>query len=179
MKRIIVSILFLLCLFTGSFAQQGSKSISFEPFVGLSISNLTDADLDSKVGIAAGVNLQYQCSEQFGIVTGLGFSNYGAKDGNSSLTLGYLELPIMAKYYIYKGLALSTGGQFGLNVGDGRTQFILLSEANKCSFGVPFEVSYDFKRTRISAQYHIGLTNVYKDFDFKNRSLKITLGYKI
>ena len=41
------------------------------------------------------------------------------------------------------------------------------------------EVSYDFKRTRISAQYHIGLTNVYKDFDFKNRSLKITFGYKI
>lgn len=99
MKRIIVSILFLLCLFTGSFAQQGSKSISFEPFVGLSISNLTDADLDSKVGIAAGVNLQYQCSEQFGIVTGLGFSNYGAKDGNSSFIHHLSRFPLSFDYF--------------------------------------------------------------------------------
>ena len=179
MKRVLFFFLLILFGYTYSFAQQESKTISFEPFVGLSISNLTDADLDSKVGITAGVNLQYQCSEKFGLVTGLGFSNYGAKDGNSSLTLGYVELPFLAKYYIYKGLALSTGGQIGLNVVDGRTQFILFSEANKCSFGVPLEVSYDFKRAKISARYHIGLTNVYKDFDFKNRSLKITFGYKI
>jgi len=178
MKREIAIIL-LLCIFTCSFAQQEPKSISFEPYIGLSISNLTDADMDSKVGIATGVNMQYQCCDKWGVVTGLGYSNYGAKHGDASLTLGYLELPIMAKYYIYKGLALSSGVQFGLNVCDGRTQFILLSEAYKCALGIPVGISYDFKRMAVNAQYYIGFTKTYKYLDYKNRGIKITLGYKI
>ncbi len=169
----------MLCNIAHVFGQQEPNTFSFEPHIGISISNLTKANLDSKVGLVTGVNVQYQFSDNLGIVTGLQYSNYGAKDGNANLTLGNLELPILAKCYVYKGLALNTGVQLGLNVYDGRTDFLLLSDANKFSFGVPVGISYDLKHISFNAQYYFGITKAYKDFDFKNRGLKITIGYKI
>lgn len=176
--RLTVVVFLLLCGIKSVFAQQESNTIRFEPYLGFSISNLTKAKMDSEVGLATGVNIQYQC-DNLGVVTGLGYSNYGAKNGNASLTLGYIELPILAKYYIYKGLALSSGIQMGLNICDGRTDILLPSDANKFAFGIPVGISYDFKHLILNAQYYFGLTKVYKDFEYQNRGAKITIGYKI
>lgn len=177
-KKIAFITLFI-CFYCNSYAQQETKTLSFEPHIGISISNLTNANLDAKTGFVAGMNLQYQLTKNFGFVTGLEYSNYGAKDGDANLTLGYIDLPILGKYYIYKGLSTYAGLQFGYNIYDGRTDFILPADAKKITFSIPIGISYDFKHFSINGQYFFGLSNVYNDFKYKNRGIKLTIGYKI
>lgn len=178
LKKTVLITLFI-CFYSNIYAQQETKTLSFEPHIGVCFSNLTNANLDSKDGLTAGINLQYQINNNFGFVTGLEYSNYGAKDGDANLTLGYIDLPILGKYYMYKGLAAYTGMQLGYNVYDGRTDFLLPANAKKISFGIPIGISYDFKHFSINAQYFFGLSNVYNNFNYKNRGVKFTIGYKI
>ena len=177
MKKYFLLSLFLF-FFNYSYSQQNVKTWSAEPHIGLSFSNLTDADLDTKLGFVIGANFQYQFNNTLGLVVGVDYANYGAKDDNANLTLGYLDVPIQAKFYIYKGLALQAGMQFGYNVYDGRTDFILPTDAQKFVVGVPIGLSYDFKKISIKGQYVLGLSKTYKDYDYKNRSFELTIGYK-
>lgn len=171
--------IFLLCSVAKGMAQQEEGTFRIEPHVGTSITNLTHADMNATVGGILGLNAQCQFSERFGVVTGVDYVNYGAKHDHVKLTLGYIEVPMLAKYYVYKGLSVYTGAEFGYNVCDGRTDILLLSEANKFAAGIPVGMTYDFKHFSINAQYYLGLTKVYKDFDYRSRGVRITLGYKI
>ena len=178
MKKLFV-LLFLLCVVVKGMAQQDVRTLRFEPHLGVSFTNLINSGLDTKNCWILGVGAQYQLDEKFGVVTGLNYSTYGAKDNNASLNLGYIEVPLLAKIYVYNGFSVHTGVELGYNVYDGRTDFLLFSEANKFAAGIPVGVGYDFKHFTINAQYYFGLTKAYKDFSYKNRGVKITLGYKI
>ena len=178
MKKLFV-LLFLLCVVVKGMAQQEVRSWRFEPHMGVSFTNLTNSRLDTKNGWIFGVGAQYQFDEKLSVVTGVDYATYGAKDNNASLNLGYIDVPLLAKFYVYNGLSVHTGVELGYNVYDGRTDFLLFSEANKFAAGIPVGLGYDFKHFTINAQYYFGLTKAYKDFNYKNRGVKITLGYKI
>lgn len=84
-----------------------------------------------KVGFSGGVDFQHQLSQQWAIVYGLNYSykKSGYKSTPDATTYlhepefewktksfgyktHYFQAPVMAKYYVYQGLALSTGVQF-------------------------------------------------------------------
>lgn len=152
---------------------------ALEPHVGIVVSNLSGADLNSKAGFSAGLDLTYSFNHAVSLKSGVEYNVMGAKDGYHKLSLGYLDVPVEVQINIYKGLYAGAGMMGGINVYDGRTAFLLFSDAKKCEFSIPMNIGYRLGKWVVDLRYSLGITKAYKDFNYKNRSLLITLGYRI
>jgi len=165
-------------------AQNEQGQVTLMPTVGLNVSGITNAaDYKAKAGFVGGAVVEYGVSDNFGISGGVLFSMQGAKekDGNKdTYKLNYLNIPIMANYYVYKGLAVKAGVQPGflLSAKDGDES--VKDECKKFDFAIPVGVSYEISKFVIDARYNIGLTKISKDSDDKSRNsvFQFTVGYK-
>jgi hypothetical protein len=121
MKRILLS---LLCIAVpGIFNVFAQSKVYFVAKAGYNLSKITFFDTDFKGGLNLGLGMDWQISKKFGLETGLYYSEYGAKNlinkridnviVNHELNIMHLQIPIMAKYYIYKGLNVFAGPQAG------------------------------------------------------------------
>jgi hypothetical protein len=197
-----------------------------QPFLGGGFSTITKADnisyngvsLDKKATMAylTGVEAEYQFADKFSFAAGLNFTSQGCgwddvkftgggKINEISASLGYIKIPLVANFYIFKGFAVKTGVQFGFLVssrfnwhaegkvdfGDGTnrdtdiyTSVKMNDDFKKFDFSIPVGVSYQFKvPIVIDARYQIGLTKLAKTAILssdsnKNSVFTLTVGYK-
>lgn len=183
-------------------AQLADGTFSLQPKVGLTLSEITSNDARIKAGFTAGVEAQYQVNYWFGVAGGVQYAQQGSKVKNrdSKVNLGYVNVPIMAKFYPVKRLALGAGIQPGFMTSAKITDVQLLGgkgdmdikdACNKFDFSIPLSVAYESPiGLIIEARYNAGLTNVAKDafgdnndtYDKitknKNSVFMLTIGYK-
>lgn len=169
-------------------AQNEVGQISVAPVVGINLANLTKLDdTKMKFGIAAGAVAEYGVSEKFGVSLGLIYSQQGCKfdKGDGKLNMDYLNIPILAQYYVIDGLALKAGIQPAALVSakaknGGSTS--IKEYCNKFDVAIPVGVSYEYKNFLIDARYNIGLTKTFKktytDEKSNNSVFQFTVGYK-
>ena len=161
-------------------AQNEVGQFTLKPTVGMNIATLTKTN-DSKVrvGLAAGLEAEYGITEKFGLSFGALYSMQGCKwkEGDESLTykIDYINIPILAQYYVVKGLAIKAGIQPGFcvtkkvkidgtaSVGPGLTEpfteDVKLGDAVKdFAFAIPVGVSYEYESFVLDARYNIGVT---------------------
>ena len=164
-------------------AQNEVGQITLKPMAGVTLATITDSDHSKfRVGLTAGVEGEYGIAEKFGITAGLLYSMQGANyDGDDKLKLGYLNIPILANYYVIPGLAIKTGVQPGFllsakdedgdDVKDGMKTFDL---------SIPMGASYEYKNYVFDARYYYGLTKINKhgSNSLRNTVFMITVGYK-
>ena len=81
-------------------AQAEAGTLTLKPLVGINVANITDSEGDAKVGLAAGAELGYQLNESFAVTAGAIYSMQGAKSEGVKLNLDYINIPILANYYI-------------------------------------------------------------------------------
>ncbi len=170
---------------TGAFAQQEAGTVTLQPKVGLNVSTITGDGTKAKVGFIAGVEGMYQLSDAFGVSAGLSYSMQGAKadgDGDLKTNLDYINIPILANYYVTKGLAIKAGIQPGFLMSakakyDGESVDIK-DDCKTFDFSIPVGASYEFSNFVIDARYNIGLTSIADGGDGKNGVFCITVGYK-
>ena len=180
-------------------AQNEVGQWSLQPKAGINISKITGTGMSSRVGFAGGLEAEYGVAKNFGITAGFLYSMQGGKyDMDGFKTLGikdkfkfnfdYLNIPILAQYYITKGLAVKAGIQFGFVVRDKvKVEEIIAGGGNredaklkKFDFSIPVGLSYEYKNIVLDARYNIGTTRVVKFAENgKNSVFEITLGYKI
>ena len=216
---------------TAANAQFEQGTWSLQPFLGGSISSITNVgsfDIDDgielkkrmRVGYIIGGEAEYQFAKKFSVAAGLNYTSQGCGwkdidyfDGGAKIKikdqsdiLGYIKIPIVANYYIFKGFAVKAGVQFGFMVsskffahgeadydlfGDGVKRAVDLygtvdmkDQYKKFDFSIPVGVSYQFKvPIVIDARYQIGLTKLNKYSydgikDSKNSVFTLTVGYK-
>ena len=178
-------------------AQNEVGQVTLQPKVGMNIANLTGSGNKAKVGLVAGVEAEYGVAENFGITAGVLYSMEGSKsekyNGKSvKFNTDYINVPIMAQYYVIPGLAVKAGAQFGFNVRkkfsyDGNSidanEFFndlgLDTKVQAFNFSIPVGVSYEYQSFVLDARYNIGMTKTLKNVDKNKTSLfSITLGYK-
>lgn len=203
-----------------SFAQTEAGGFFFAPKVGYNAATLTNVTdhYTTQVGLAVGVEVGYQMTDKFGITADVLYSGQGTfcdtKWGDpvfmslkDNMKLDYLNIPILANFYIVKGLAVKAGIQPGFLVSAKRkvelfkepeTTIDLKDGTNSFDFSIPVGLSYEWKNIIIDARYIFGLTNVnksdcyfFEDIDFseqafktvrkdnKNGVFQLTLGYKL
>ena len=192
-------------------AQNEVGQLTLQPKVGLSAANLTDTKWDDESGgfmpgLVAGVEAEYGVSEKFSLAAGLLYSMQGTDFGSEKVTmdgvllrgydknqrkLDYLNIPIVANYYVAKGFAIKAGIQPGFLVrakakidGIGSTATIDTDMKDNCKtfdLSIPLGLSYETHSFVIDGRYNLGLTKVNKDGDnsSKNSVIQLTLGYKI
>ena len=200
-------------------AQNEVGQFSIQPKAGINISKLTGAEMSSRVGFAGGIEAEYGVAKNFGLTAGLLYSMQGGKYKMNDLkTVGitqefkfnfdYLNIPVLAQYYITKGLAIKAGIQFGFVVRNKVKSELAVPGAKfnddmsfdeyldilkvagynipadaklkKFDFSIPVGLSYEYKNIVLDARYNIGTTRIVKFAETgKNSVFEITLGYKI
>ena len=216
---------------TAANAQFEKGTWSLQPFLGGSISSITNVgsfDIDdgielkkrTRVGYIIGGEAEYQFAKKFSVAAGINYTTQGCGwkdidyfDGGAKIkikdqsdVLGYIKIPIVANYYIFKGFAVKAGVQFGFMVSSkffahGEADYDLFRDGvkrevdlygyvdmkdqyKKFDFSIPVGVSYQFKvPIVIDARYQIGLTKLNKYSydgikDSKNSVFTLTVGYK-
>lgn len=195
MKKFLASALMLLAASTATFAQHAVGSFTLQPKVGINVASLTKSDnYDSRIGLAAGVEGEYQVSDIFSLSLGAIYSQQGNKIDktvygyNAKYTnkLDYINVPIMANVYVVPGLAVKLGVQPGFNV-NSKGKTVVAGEkggqpfelnAKSVDFSIPVGLSYEYKNVVLDARYNWGLTKVWDNLDSKNSVFQFTLGYK-
>lgn len=179
-------------------AQFEPGTFSFQPKVGFNLSSITADDTKYKPGFAVGLEGQYQMNNWFGLSAAVMYQQQGTKVKNIDdlkWNIDYVNIPLMAKFYVTKGLSLNVGLQPGfmvkskLKVDD--ADLDVKDACNKFDLSVPLSIAYELPMgLAFEARYTYGLTNVGKDafdsktssydklYQNKNSVFQITVGYK-
>ena len=162
----------------GAFAQYSAGDITIQPKIGLNVASVGgDVDGDYKAGLAVGAEAEYHVSPLIGVSAGLLYSQQGYKISEDHVDFkwkpAYLNIPILANFYVANGLALKAGVQPGFMVAKDDAE-----EVNTFDFSVPVGISYEYMNICLDARYNIGCTKVWKEVDGCNSVFQITLGYK-
>ena len=188
-KVIIMAVLMLSSV--AAFAQRPVGSLTVQPKIGMNFATLTKADdSESRIGLVAGAELEYQISDIFSISGGALYSQQGcewSEDGRTKTNkLDYINIPVLANVYVVKNLAVKFGVQPAFNVnskakasqGDSSIQGSI-EGIKTFDFSIPIGLSYEYKNIVIDGRYNFGLTKVSKYSDSKNSVFQLTLGYKL
>ena len=205
MKKFMMMVAMAFATLTAS-AQAEVGTLTLKPLVGMNLANVTKLDGNStKVGIAAGAELEYMLSDNFSLSAGAIYSQQGTKfdwsyedeKANFKLNMDYINVPILANYYVAKGFAIKAGIQAGFKANakcklDMDTQGMedlvneyinpytkALEDAVKgFELSIPVGLSYEISDFVIDARYNFGVTKVLDGDDCKNSVFQFTVGYK-
>ena len=187
MKKIFMMAVMAVAALTAN-AQQEAGTFSIQPKAGLNVSSLSGDGTKAKAGFTAGVEGMYQATEKFGVSAAVMYSMQGAKVKNATdakVNYGYINIPILANYYVVKGLAIKAGIQPGFMVSakakQGDASADIKDYCKKFDFAIPVGVSYEIANVVIDARYNIGLTKTMKGDGVektKNSVFQFTVGYK-
>ena len=123
-------------------AQNKVGEFSIKPLAGINVSDISvddEADYNVKVGFTGGVETEYGVTPWLGVSLGAMYSQQGSKIKASLSALGvneegrqvasllsmkgklkadYINMPLLANFYVWKGLSIKTGVQVGFLVND-------------------------------------------------------------
>lgn len=181
-------------------AQNEVGQVTLMPKAGINISTITGSGSDkkSKVGLVAGAEFEYGVAQNFDITAGVLYSMEGAKIGDAKFNMDYINIPILANYYVVPGLAVKAGIQPAFNVRkkasyNGNTVNIddvmnavldwagagVETGVKTFNLSIPVGLSYEYQSFVLDARYNIGVTKLFKNADQgRNSTFAITLGYK-
>jgi len=210
-KMMMIAAMAVACL-TAS-AQNEVGQFTLQPKIGMNITNISGAEIvtgtstenaNFMVDFAVGVEAEYGLAEKFSLAAGILYSRQGCdfgefKASNGYTTvgwdknqnkLGYLNIPIVANYYIAKGFAIKAGIQPGFllsakrkidGIGDTPSEDIDYKDAcNSFDLSIPLGLSYETDNVVIDGRYNLGVTKINKEGDdsYKNSVIQFTIGYK-
>ena len=188
MKKLMMIAIMMIAAVSAN-AQNEAGQASIKPMAGINLATMTKAD-DSKmrVGLAAGLEFEYGVADNFGISAGVLYSMQGVKSKTADVTLklDYINIPVLANYYIVPGLAIKAGVQPGFNVKKkvavevaGVKDDATVDDVKGFALSIPVGLSYEFSNVVLDARYNLGVTKAIKDVDSKHSYFTITLGYRI
>lgn len=195
MKKIILTTVAILTF--GFVNAQEKKDMSFGVKGGLNISTITNVNdvgvsSSSLIGFHVGVFGEFMVSDKFAIQPELLYSAQGIKldfDGDKGdLKLDYINIPVMAKYYVAEAFSLEFGPQIGFLVSakakSGGVSEDVKDQFKSTDVSLGFGANYNFaEKFMLGARYNLGLTRLQKDLfpgesESKNSVFQISLGYK-
>lgn len=192
MKKLMMIAAFMVAALSAN-AQNEVGQFSLKPMAGINLATLTGLnDNKLRVGLAAGVEAAYGVAENFEVSVGALYSMQGTKwkEGGYTETykIDYINIPILANYYVTKGLALKAGIQPAFKAsakakaeGNGVSAEADLEGVSGFNLSIPFGISYEYQNFVLDARYNLGVTKVFKengDKTPKNSVIMFTLGYK-
>ena len=169
---------------------------------GINLATMTnDDDAKTRIGLVAGAELEYQASPLLSVSAGALYSQQGAdadsQGMNGTIKMDYVNIPILANFYVTKGFAVKVGIQQGFLVNDkvkvssnGVSAEVDLKKAYQAAgidadissldFAIPLGISYEFSHVVLDARYNLSLTKAISAFgeSTKHSVFQITLGYK-
>lgn len=189
MKKLFLAVVAMM-ISAATFAQNEVGQLTIQPKVGVNIANITDVnDADPRIGLAAGAEFEYGLTDNIGLSAGVLYSMQGVKtiivDDDCTSKLDYLNVPILANFYIAKGFAVKLGVQPGFKLsskakfkGSGGSKEVDVDGFKSVDLSIPVGLSYQYQNIVFDARYNWGVTKIVDDVDSKHSVFQITVGYK-
>ena len=162
-----------------------SQSIDLGVKAGVNFSSINYDNVASSsiTGFQAGVFAGIKFSDKLGIQADLLYSKQGAELTLEEIDLSYVNVPIILKYYVFQGLNIQLGPQFGFVISDNIKE-ILAGQVDAKSADVSGVVGlgYDLPLgLRVDARYNFGFSNVIEGIegDSSNKVFSIAVGYSL
>ena len=199
MKKVMLMMAVLTASLT-AMAQHEEGDFLVQPKVGLNIATLSDAD--KTIGdLNFGIEAELMLTDYFSLSAGAAVSNQGGKYddslyGSYTVDLDYVNVPVMANFYVLPGLSLKAGIQPSFRMKakvktDGSSydmdQFYALLagtgieedfKVKKFDLSIPVGIAYEYQNVVLEARYNWGVTKIMDNDSFYNRVFQLTLGYK-
>lgn len=180
-------------------SNKDSMSPSFGVKGGVNFATVNGDDFDSpdsRTNFHVGVFGEFPIAEIFSIQVEALYSGQGFKSnvdggifggsGKVEYQLDYINVPVLAKFYIVEGLSVEAGPQFSFKVNEkvdananADSGDLDVNKAETFDFGVAggltFQTSMGLFAT---ARYIQGITDVVKDQDVKNSVFQVGIGFK-
>ena len=169
MKKISV----LLCALTlGAAVHAQNADIGIK--AGLNVANLSNSEggeRGSRLGLNAGLLAHIHLSPQWALQPEVVYSSQGAKytvsDGEHSLGLNYINIPLNLQYMFNNGFRLQTGPQVGFLTsvkdkrGDAETGFFTSDDFKTVDFSWSVGLGYlSYSGLGIDGRYNLGISNI-------------------
>ena len=185
MRKLLLFIPMLLVAFTIS-----AQNVTFGAKAGLNFTREVGVDASGTFGSGGmtafhlGVIAEIEMSDSFSIQPELLYSGQGFNSkGDVTTKLDYINLPVMAKFYVGDGFSLEAGPQIGFLASakvdvDGESTDIKDS-LKSIDFALNLGAGYKLDSgLNFGLRYSIGLTGVYDDsYGTKNNVLQLSVGY--
>ena len=207
MKKITLTLLGLVAFSTSALAQQ---EVKFGPKAGVNFATLNGKDADEAkmmIGFHVGAFAEIKFNDKFAVQPEVLFSAQGAKvkesgtevvmgvpvnyEAEGKTKLNYINIPIMAKYYITDNFAVEAGPYVGFLMAAETEYEATMSAAgisqtekstedikdisNSIDFGVGVGASFNLDSGFfIGARYNLGLTKVGKEYNETVNGIEIS-----
>jgi hypothetical protein len=130
------------------------------------------------VGLVAEIPI----NEKFSFQPELMYSGQGYSFDDDTVALNYLNIPLIGKYYVTKGLSLEAGPQIGFLLSAKSEDIDVKDLFNTVDFGVNFGVGYKLDNgLNFGARYNLGLADIndIDGFNDKNKNgvFQLSVGY--
>ncbi len=175
-----------------------AQNVKFGLKAGLNVANVSNLEseikFDSRMAYHVGAMAEIGLTERFAVQPEVLFSVQGVrkKEGGATATfnLNYVNVPVMAKYYVIDGLSLEVGPQVGFlttgefkleGAGEENGTVDVKDNLKKVDFGLNFGTSYNYQNFNLGVRYNLGLTDISKEREegdaSKNGVFQVSLGY--
>lgn len=195
MKKFLMTLAVACFALTASAQEKGD--FRFGVTAGMNVSNITDMEMDSRIGFHVGAKAEYNITDNLYGNAALLFSQKGNKKEEGAYketeNPGYIELPIHIGYRFKMGDKVSifgeTGPYFAYGICgkdkfegpglDEDTKFFDYDDANKFDFGWGVKAGVEYAKFQISLGYEYGITKVFDADDFKphNSNFMVSVAY--
>ncbi|WP_269237329.1 porin family protein [Flavobacterium flavigenum] len=185
MKKVFLAVI----LFLGTAASIQAQLLKIGVKAGVNFANQTgdafDAPEVNKEGITsyhAGLVAEIKLLDRFAVQPELLYSTTGASYKFNDVSedikneLGYLSIPVMAKFYLSDSFSLEVGPQASFLLS--KKDDVKLGDPETFEFGV--NAGLGFKITEnffIQGRYGLGLTDASRNADVKNSTIQLSAGF--
>ncbi|MDQ8011676.1 MAG: porin family protein [Flavobacterium nitrogenifigens] len=181
MKKIL-----LLAVFTVlGFVNVNAQEIKFGAKAGLNFATISEDNTENADFVTSyniGVMSEIPLSEKFSFQPEIMYSCQGYSFNNDVIAMNYLNIPLMGKYYVTKGLSLEAGPQIGFLLSAKNEKTDVKDSFNTFDFGVNFGLGYKLENgLNFGVRYNLGLTNINNvdnsSIKNKNGVFQVSVGY--
>lgn len=139
-------------------------------------------DIDVVTSFNFGILSEISVSDKFSFQPELMYSGQGYSFNENTIALSYLNLPLMGKYYLTKGLSVEAGPQIGYLFNAENEETDVKDSFNSFDFGVNFGLGYKLDNgLNFGARYNLGLTDINNldnsSSKNKNGVFQLSVGY--
>ena len=166
----------------GAFTLQPKVGLTIGSFSGEYITVGGKVENKKRVGFTAGLEGEIYATNWLGIALGLNYAQQGWKFGDVKCKYDYLNVPLVADFYVARGLALKTGVQLGFLMNAKWDDLNVKDDSNKTNFSIPIGISYEFSNVVLDLRYNVALSKVNKNatdnYKYRSDLVQFTIGYK-
>lgn len=181
MKKLVLATVMMVFGLTNVLAQEtqfGAKGgLNFA-----SISGDNSEEFESVTSFNFGIMAEIPIAEKFSFQPELIYSGQGYSIDDNTVELNYLNIPLMGKYYVTKGLSIEVGPQIGFLLSAKNEDTDLKDLFNTVDFGANLGLGYKLDNGfNFGVRYNVGLSDI-NNLDgftdkYRNGVLQLSVGY--